>query len=78
LTYIKYPECLISITTDQIASQEVQDSMKNIPDKGKLIFDDFVQKKLKEFLRPIKEVHSINLPRYKKTSLKWQRSKVSN
>ena len=39
-------DCLINITTGQIASQEVQDSMKGIPDKGKVVFDHFVKKRL--------------------------------
>ena len=37
---------LINITTGQIASQVVQDSMKGFLDKGKIVFDHFVKKRL--------------------------------
>ena len=53
-------DCLINITTGQIVSQEVQDSMKGFPDKGKVVFDHFVKKKLgneptKSFWEPLKK-----------------------
>ena len=34
---------LMNITTGQIASREVEDSMKGIPERGKVVFDDFVK-----------------------------------
>ncbi len=33
------PDHLMNITTDQIASHEVEESMKGIPDRGKVVFD---------------------------------------
>ena len=36
----------MNITTGQIASREVEDSMKGIPERGKMIFDDFVKQRL--------------------------------
>ena len=40
------PDHLMNITTGQIASREVEDSMKGIPERGKVIFDDFVKQRL--------------------------------
>ena len=37
---------LMNITTGQIASQDVKDSMKGIPERGKVILDDFVKEQL--------------------------------
>ena len=53
-------DCLINITTGQIASQNVQVSMKGIPDKGKVGFDHFVKIRLgneptKSFWEPLKK-----------------------
>ena len=40
------PDHLMNITTGQIASREVEDSMKGIPERGKVVFDDFVKQRL--------------------------------
>ena len=37
---------LMIITSGQMASQEVEDSAKGIPDRGKVVFDDFVKEQL--------------------------------
>ena len=54
------PDHLVNITTGQMASTEVEDSMKCIPDRGKVIFDDFVKERLgeepaKHFWEPLKK-----------------------
>ena len=36
----------MNITTGQIASREVEDSLKGIPERGKVVFDDFVKQRL--------------------------------
>ena len=40
------PDHLMNITTGQIASREVEDSVKGIPERGKVIFVDFVKQRL--------------------------------
>ena len=54
------PDHLVNISTGQMASTEVEDSMKCIPDRGKVIFDDFVKERLgeepaKHFWEPLKK-----------------------
>ena len=54
------PDHLMNITTCQMASTEVEDSTKCIPDRGKAIFDDFVKERLgeepaKHFWEPLKK-----------------------
>jgi len=39
-------EALVNITTGKIASQEVQKSLENIPEKGKSAFETFVNERL--------------------------------
>ena len=50
----------MNITTGQMASQEVEDSAKGIPCRGKVVFDDFVKERLgddptKGFWEPLKK-----------------------
>ena len=40
------PDHLLNITTGQIASCGIEDSMKGIPERGKVVFDDFVKQRL--------------------------------
>ena len=54
------PDRLMNITTGQMASQEVEDSAKGIPGRGKVVFDDFVKERLgndptKGFWEPLKK-----------------------
>ncbi len=54
------PDHLTNITTGQTVSQKVEDSMKGIPDKGKVVFDDFVKERLgdeptKRFWEPLQK-----------------------
>ncbi len=54
------PDHLTNITTGQTVSQKVEDPMKGIPDKGKVVFDDFVKERLgdgptKRFWEPLQK-----------------------
>ena len=54
------PNHLMNITTGQIALREVENSMKGVPDRGKVVFDDFVEQQhgdesTKGFREPIKK-----------------------
>ena len=54
------PDHLTDITICQIASRDIDDSMKGIPVRGKVVFDDFVKQRLgdeptKGFWDPIKK-----------------------
>lgn len=54
------PESLLNITTGQMASQEVENSLKCIPEKGKAAYEDFVKERIgtehsKSFWDPLKK-----------------------
>ena len=42
------PESLVNITTGQVASEEVENSLQNIPEKGKTVGDSFIKERLRE------------------------------
>ena len=42
------PESLVNITTGQVASEKVENSLRNIPEKGKTVADGFIKERLGE------------------------------
>lgn len=54
------PERLVNITTGQVASEHVENSLKGIPEKGKTLVDSFIRERLgvestKSFWDPLKK-----------------------
>ena len=65
------PESLVNITTGQVASEEVENFLRNISEKGKTVADRFIKERLgekptKSFWNPLKKTTVLTFADMKK------------